>query len=84
MCEIRGEGDTHWDVIRDVGATFVLVREGVNVLVGSKRRDRVVVTVSVGREGVVRGGIQSAARSEGSYRSVIKVMIEAIKPRGDN
>jgi hypothetical protein len=49
VCEIRGEGDTHWDVIRDVGASFVLVREGVDVLVGSKRGDRVMVPVSVGR-----------------------------------
>ena len=43
-----------------------------------------MVTVPVGREGVVRGGIQSAARCEGSYRSVIKVMIEAIRPRGSD
>jgi hypothetical protein len=71
-------------MIRDVGTPFILIGEGVDVLVGSKRRDSVVVTVSVGREGVVRGGIQSAARSEGSYRSVIKVMIEAIKPRGSD
>ena len=84
MCKIRGKGYTHRDMIRDMGTPFILIGEGVDVLVGSKRRDRVVVTVSVGREGVVRGGIQSAARSEGSYRSVIKVMIEAIKPRGSD
>ena len=57
MCEIRGEGDTHWDVIRDVGATFVLVREGVDVLVGSKRGDRVMVPVSIGGKGVDRCGV---------------------------
>ena len=34
-------------MIRNVGPTFVLVREGVDVLVGSEGRDRVVVTVSV-------------------------------------
>ena len=49
MGEIRCKGNTHWNMIRDdiVGPTFVLVREGVDVLVGSEGRDRVVVTVSV-------------------------------------
>ena len=48
MCEIRGEGYTHWNVIRDVGTPFVLVREGVDVLIGSKRGDLVMVPVFVG------------------------------------
>jgi hypothetical protein len=49
VCEIRGKGYTHWDVIRDVGTSFVLVRECVDVLIGGERGDRVVVPVSVGR-----------------------------------
>jgi hypothetical protein len=48
VCEIRGKGYTHWDVIRNVGTSFVLVREGVDVLIGSKRGDRVMVPVFVG------------------------------------
>ena len=47
MCKIRCEVYAHRDMIRNVGPTFVLVREGVDVLVGSEGRDRVVVTVSV-------------------------------------
>ena len=66
MCEIRGEGYTHWDVIRNVGTSFVLVREGVDVLIGSKRGDRVMVPVSVGRKGVARCGVKPAVGSEGS------------------
>ena len=57
MCEIRGKGYTHWDVIRNVGTSFVLVREGVDVLIGSKRGDRVMVPVSIGGKGVDRCGV---------------------------
>ena len=71
-------------MIRDVGPTFILVWEGVEVLVGGERGDRVVVPVPIGSKGIVGGGIQSAARGEGSYRSVVKVMIETVKPRGDD
>jgi hypothetical protein len=49
VCEIRSEGYTHRNVIRDVGTSFVLVRECVDVLIGGERGDRVVVPVSVGR-----------------------------------
>jgi hypothetical protein len=43
---------THRDVIRDVGSTFVLVWEGVDVLVGGERGYRVVVTVFIGGKGI--------------------------------
>jgi hypothetical protein len=52
VCEIGCKGYTHWDVIRDVGASFVLVRESVDVLIGGKRGYRVMVPVPVGGEGV--------------------------------
>ena len=75
---------THGDVIRDVGPTFVLVRKGVNVLVGSERRNRVVVPVSIGGKGVSGSSVQPAIRGECSYRGIIKVVVEAIQPRGDD
>lgn len=84
MCEIRGKGYAHRNMIRDVGTTFILIWESVDVLVWSERRDRVVVTVPVGCKSIIGGGVQSAARGEGSYRSIIEVMIEAVKPRGDD
>ena len=40
-----------------MGSPFVLVRKSVDVLIRSKRRDRVVVPVSVGRKGVVRRSV---------------------------
>ena len=49
VCKIRGKGYSHWNVIRDVGTSFVLVRECVDVLIGSERGDRVMVPMSVGR-----------------------------------
>ncbi len=84
MCKIRGEGYAHWNVIRDVGTSFVLVGEGVDVLIGGKRRYRVMVSVSVGGESVDRCGVKSAVGSEGSNRGIVKTMVEAIQPRGDD
>jgi hypothetical protein len=47
VCKIRGEGYTHWNVIRDVGTSFVLVGESMDVLIGGKRGYRVMVPVPV-------------------------------------
>ncbi len=51
MCEIGGKGYTHRDVIRDVGPTFVLIGECVDVLVGGERGDCVVGTGACRRQG---------------------------------
>jgi hypothetical protein len=84
VCEVGGEGYTHWNVIRDVGTSFVLVGEGVDVLIGGKRGYRVMVSVSVGGESVSRCGVKSAVGCEGSNRGIVETMIEAIQPRRDD
>jgi hypothetical protein len=48
VCKIGGKGYTHRDVIRDVGTTFVLIGEFVDVLIRGEGRDRVMVPVPVG------------------------------------
>ena len=81
MCEIGGKGYTHRDMIRDVSPAFILIGECVNVLIWGEGGDRVVVPVPVGGTGVGGGSVNPAARSEGSYRGKVKIVIEAIKPR---
>jgi hypothetical protein len=53
-------------VISNVCTTFILVREGVDVLIRSERRDAVMETVSVGGESVIRRRVKTAAGGEGS------------------
>ena len=48
VTKIRGKGYAYWNMIRDVGPSIVLVRKRVEVLIGSKRGDRVVVPVPIG------------------------------------
>ena len=57
MGEIRCKGNTHWNMIRDVGPAFVLVRKSVDVLIGSERRDLVMVPVSVSSKGEVGSSV---------------------------
>ena len=64
--KIGGEGYTNGNVISNVCTTFILVREGVNVLIRSERRDAVMETVSVGGESVIRCRVKTAAGGEGS------------------
>jgi hypothetical protein len=64
--KIGGESDTNGDVVGNVSTTIILVREGVNVLVWSERRNTVVETVSVGGESVLRSRVKTAAGGEGS------------------
>ena len=48
VTKISGKGYAYWNMIRDVGPSIVLVRKRVEVLIGSKRGDRVVVPVPIG------------------------------------
>lgn len=57
MRKIGGEGNTHRDMIRDVGPTFVLIGECMDVLVGGEGGDSVMVPVPVGGKGVAGGSV---------------------------
>ena len=57
MRKIGGEGNTHRNMIRDVGPTFVLIGECVDVLIGGEGGDSVMVPVPVGGKCIVRGSV---------------------------
>ena len=57
MRKIGGEGNTHRDMIRDVGPTFVLIGECMDVLIGGEGGDSVMVPVPVGGKGVAGGSV---------------------------
>jgi hypothetical protein len=57
MCKIGGEGNTNRNMIRDVGSTFVLIGECMDVLVGGEGGDSVMVPVPVGGKGVAGGSV---------------------------